>query len=215
MGYHHNTIFLWSEITPRNFFYRGAIDYVPDGDISGDVILYAVLTRTANTGSHTRVYKSTDGGDTWVTKFTVVPPEGTNVVLHCPYDSNDGGHLLWGTNEGTWQSTDSGVSRTQLQPVLGAIAFSTRHGVGTWTNDKQRIVFWDEISFALYVSTNGGTSWSLKNTAGVVGDDICAAGGFPNAKEQYYLVTNKGVYVSIDDNGVEKVQGRNVVGGAV
>ncbi len=195
----HETIKGLSGGTTKAIFYRGALDYVPDGDISGDVILYAAATFTSLGGAeNTEVHKATDGGTTWAQQSARTPHESSTNNLHCPYDGQDGGLLYWSSSVNTYKSTDDGVTNTAVVPTAGAIAFATRHGIGTWTEDKNQVVFWDEISFTLFVSTNGGTTWTAKSATGVIGDDICAAGGFPYNGSQYYLVTNKGVYLSLD-----------------
>ena len=195
----HDRIQLHTGITTRELLYRGAFDYVPDGDISGDVILYAAASFKILAGSeNVRVYKSTDGGENWVQQYVAAPHENNCNNLHCPYDGQDGGLLYWSSSTKTYKSTDDGVTNTQVLPVSGAVAFATRHGIETWSEDKDQVVFWDENSFTMFVSTNGGTTWTAKSATGVTGDDICAAGGFPYNGSQYYLVTNKGIYLSLD-----------------
>jgi hypothetical protein len=70
-------------------------------------------------------------------------------------------------------------------------------GIETYTQDKNRVYLWEEVAHQMYISVNGGTSWTAAAQVGV-SDTPVAAGGFPYNGQQYYLLTTGGIFVSID-----------------
>jgi hypothetical protein len=172
--------------------------------ISGSLTLYASLHR--NNDIH--IYKSVNKGASWsaVSTPAVTVSSGDRLtVTHCPYQGNTDGQLVYfskhspGATGTTHKSTDGGVNLTQLN-YTGSTSDGVqirRSGFEAYTGDSSRLFWWRQSNRGLYISANGGSSWAAASMTGLSGVPT-AGGGFPTDGEQYYVVTNSGIFVTID-----------------
>lgn len=186
--------------------WRGGADIVPHV-INDNLTLYAILFRQAGRGE---LFRSQDKGATWTRViaeiFNAIAGTTVNALcVHCPYNDNDNGNIVYmswnrvGDSPYAYYTTDAAT----VNVINGNTKTnSKRHGIETYTQDRQRVFHWTYTS-KLYLSTDGGSSFSLTTANGVTGD-VRATGGFPFNRDQYYVVTTGstgGIFVSTD-NGV-------------
>ncbi|MCB1044445.1 MAG: glycosyl hydrolase [Acidobacteria bacterium] len=81
----------------------------------GDETVYITLTGYRNDDFATYVYKSHDGGKTWINLKSNLPEEACNVIREDPKKQ---GHLYLGTDVGLWVSLNGGES---WQPMTGGL----------------------------------------------------------------------------------------------
>ncbi|KKL26816.1 hypothetical protein LCGC14_2391440, partial [marine sediment metagenome] len=133
---------------------------------------------------NTDFVKSVDNGVSWVERYRVqydgALPSG-GVCVSCPYEGNEAGKVVyWSEDSKTYISKDSGVTNTAIGPTPGTSwVLVTRTGIETYTDGSHIVSFWDEATMTLHVSIDRAVSWSTKGMTGIVGDQFCAAGGFP------------------------------------
>lgn len=104
----------------------------------------------SNTSSAaTGVYKSTDGGDTWTYIGNSGLPSG--ILFVGGVYTDDGNTIFLGTNKGISKSTDGGATFTQASGITKYVYRIRKTSTGKLfaTSDD-----------GVYVSTNGGTSFS-------------------------------------------------------
>jgi photosystem II stability/assembly factor-like uncharacterized protein len=94
---------------------------------------------------------------------------------------------------GLYRSTDGGDNWTRIN--VGQTN-AKRHGVESWTQDRQRMFHWREDD-TLWLSDDGGDNWSQAAATGLTGN-VRAAGGFPYVDGQFYVLTTTGIFVSIN-----------------
>lgn len=180
----------------------GGADIVPHV-INGDLVLYAIGHRA---GGNMVLWKSTNKGATWsvIMASPTLPDPDTGdskgLMVHCPYNDNDAGLIVYMS----WFRTNTTVyayyttNGTSVSEINGNIRTnSKRHGIETYTEDRQRVFHWTHDD-KLYLSTDAGSSFTLANANGVTGD-VRATGGFPFNQSQYYVLSTSGIYVSIDN----------------
>ena len=179
----------------------GAAEIVPH-TIGNSLRLFAAAHYS---GGNQRIYKSDNKGRTWSLWLGSPPLEDPDsndtpgVSLSAPYDDNLAGNILYATFYRAaggvgygWFTTDgSTVTATTYGATL-----AKRTGLGTHTHNRQHVSHWTQGS-ALYVSQNGGVSWSQRAGSGITAN-VMSAGGFPYNDQQYYVLTTNGVFVSID-----------------
>ncbi len=181
----------------REFAYPAARAYGAYQQIAVDptnpMVLYAMSDARTNwndpaTGDFKGVWKSTDGGTTWLLKTRVLPHNATNVTdtkwdggmdgTLLAIGSGTAGHLtllagtlfnLYRTTDGgeTWSETTYNVAQQEMPDHLGhyssrgAINNVYANFVATDPNQPQRIYYGDADNF-LQVSHNGGASFVME-----------------------------------------------------
>jgi hypothetical protein len=182
-----------------------SFDYVPHL-VGGQVrLFFGQVRQRSNWGASANrhesyCWRSDDGGITW-TNLSIIATGSFNVStarkLHCPYNGNTPGNLVYaavhrtsGTG-GLFYSSDSGVTWTHL--VTGVDAANV--GMGTYTQDKTIANMWTTANDLLF-TTNEWASHTTKAKSGFTGT-VISSGGFPFNSAQYYALSN--------DSGVLKI----------
>jgi photosystem II stability/assembly factor-like uncharacterized protein len=119
--------------------------YAIAADPTNAMRVYAAATRG--------VYKSTDGGVTWV-----LPPTNliSNSVRSLAIDPNNPSVLYAGTTCGIAKSTDAGNSFVDL---LGFSCFGTVSAIAIDPSNSATVYYGNSVS--IYKSTDSGASWNL------------------------------------------------------
>ena len=155
-----------------------------------------------------RMYLSTNKGSTW----SVIYPFGSstsNFRWITASISGDGTTIIAGTDDmdaGLFLSTDGGINWTWLAGSQGQSPFPTwdeNWVTSSISEDGQVIIVANDNTWSggeLYLSTNGGTTWSTPrpagssyknwNTVSVSGDGLTLLAGIKG--ERLYLSTNEG-----------------------
>lgn len=211
-----------------SYEYTGGLDYVPHL-VGGQVVLYVSYG-----DGDTKVSKSLNGGASWfvfATRATDFPSMArTNSLgipcVHCPYDDNDDGNVVYigaGANWHTTRRDTSGVAYTLDGTTWNVARWTTeptssdpdtwpegvyaqRHGVETHPTNRNLVVAYPraDTTIPMMISTDGGSTWTRKETGLNHSSDyftkgIGAAGGFPTDTDRAYIITN--LFID-DDNGV-------------
>ena len=141
-----------------------ASQQIVDVDVSDDGQVVAIV------GQYNYVYVSRNGGSTWSKPASVNPstrdwigvdvsPDGTKIVAaYNGYLSPSAG------DGGVWVSTDSGVTWTDKSPTDGLATYFRLSDVAM-SNDGQTLMACGDVYNSgntgyIWVSTNGGASWS-------------------------------------------------------
>jgi len=184
--------------------FQGAADIVPH-TVQNSLWLFACGRVT---GGNVVLYRSADKGQTWVASIGSPPLPDPDfavtkgICLHCPYEGNEGGSIVYfgpvytGGGDG-WSYKTADLSTVSLLNA-GTRTGAKRGGLGTYTQDSNRVQLWRNATPELQLSTDGGSSFSPA-TATNIDIRVYAAGGFPYNNEQYYAVNTQGIYVSIDN----------------
>lgn len=143
------------------------------------------------------MWKTTDGGKTWVKFFNTLGSFITAMSIS-PVDTNM--IYILTQNNKVWQSTNGGSEWRELS----APANSSLKKIITHPRDAQKVMIIRSyvaqgmpVTLAVSTSTNGGLSWQsfslvgLEPTAGI-NDALWKS---DNCGEQVYLSTDKGVYI--------------------
>ncbi len=186
----------------------GSVDVVPHL-IGGEVVFY-IATKLSD-----KLYKSSDSGDTW----SIVGSFPDNIseprVVHCPYEGNEDGSIVYvgfavdgsTTPAGrVYRSTDGGVNFTTISPIASRGVDFHRTAIESSPLDNQALYCWVEQVVALgdansrtklYVSTDGGDTWTFKYQ--VASSSVAyGSSGFPYNNGQFYVVTTSDVLLSTD-----------------
>jgi hypothetical protein len=146
----------WNQLASTNntaFYYVNRLAAHPDPDSAG--ILYAVTAASAVGGTN-RVYKTINGGVTWVNKLTTASRacdvNPNEVIVGCR------NHVYLSTNYGqTWSNETSGAANKL--PSDGG-----RCEVSFCPSNTQRIyVSLDRNGGEIWRSTDNGSTWSIIN----------------------------------------------------
>lgn len=120
-----------------------------------------------------RIYRSTDGGQTWASAFAVDAP-WSQLTYGAP--RNDGTRDLWAVGGGNpgrvYKSTDRGQNWTAVT-VTGMAGSMDALDVGTSPADPDTAYLLANNQRRIYKTTNGGTTWSN------------VTGNFPNGSNNY------------------------------
>ena len=164
--------------------------------IDGDIRIYYMDTAG-------KMRRSDDRGDNW---SNVGTPAGNPVTVHPPYDDNIDGDIVYvsvrtGGTDKVRISTNAGVSWTEVADLEEVN--TNRYSVETATQNRQYMYIVERTSGAddvLYISQDGFSNSSAAPMSGINESNfsILATGGFPYNKSLFYLVTNGGIYVSVD-----------------
>lgn len=148
--------------------------------------------------------RSDDGGNTWVP--LTAPGTFAPVSCHAPYNDNENGNVIYVTGaisgpDGAWESTDSGASWTRIINDFGGVG-TQRWGIESYTQDRQLMYAIDNGNSPnrLYTTENAFSSKTQSPMNGIQSSSftILSTGGFPYNGSQFYLVTNEGIYSSLD-----------------
>ena len=164
--------------------------------ISGDIRIYYM-------DSAGDMRRSDNRGATW---SLVGTPGGWPKTVHPPYDGNESGNIVYISNEQSGSdkvriSTNSGASWSDIAS-LGLFSVH-RYSVETATQNNQYIYIVERDSGGddiLHISQDGYSTSAEAPMLGISESNfnIIATGGFPYNKAQFYLVTEAGIYVSVD-----------------
>jgi len=131
------------------------------------------------------VYKTTDGGSTWVAVKTgssilslAIDPVTPNIIYagawECIYKSIDGGS--------NWITIDTGLP---YGPSVRALAIDPR---------SPNVVYAGTLVYGVFKSSNSGVSWALANTGLASEIDVHALSIDPSNSSVIYAGTNAGVF---------------------
>jgi len=145
--------------------------------------------------------RSDNKGLTW---SLVGTPGGFPISVHTPYNGNESGNIVYRTDQRSGAdkvlvSTNSGVTFSEVLD-LSSVSVA-RWSVETYTQNNQIIYAVDSGTSpdTLYVSEDGFSTSSAASMNGVAGTfNILSTGGFPYNGSQFYLVTDTGIYSSLD-----------------
>jgi hypothetical protein len=182
-----------------------ALDVVPHL-INGNIRLFS-------SGS-TAISISNDGGATWsvASTFSVSGANALdNVTVHCPYEGNEDGNIVYlchvDNRASTYVRQLARYSYNNgLSPVYNIIyngggnGYTSRWAIESYTNNNLYIYMLIGKS-GLYVSNDGGATYSAATMNGIAfggTGTMYSTGGFPTTDQQFYAVTGAGVYVSTD-----------------
>ena len=166
---------------PRNWQWRGP------GNIGGRIraiVIHPTMPNTIWVGSASGgIWKTTDGGTTWVPLNDMLPVLAITCMVMDPADPN---RLYAGTGEGGFFDSPQGTS--SLAVPNGAGVFTTADGGATWT-DLPATAGWLAVNRlaidpnnssillaatpnGIYRSVDAGASWSLRYVNGVLDVDF-------------------------------------------
>ena len=161
-----------------------------------------ILYTAHNTSSGRRIFKSTDKGENWTAVIYASNLSSNSVVVNVPYkDNGDADIVIWSLSTGARKSEDGGLTASNLDDGSATLA---RDGINSYTDDRQILYRW-KTDNTFWISTNAGTSFTLKSATGISGT-VKATGGFPTNSSQFYVETSTGIFVSVDggDNFIDK-----------
>lgn len=143
-------------------------------------VLYAVSAPSLNNGTYGRIYRSTNGGDSWVLSTAGAHVDGWYAITGVVQDPTDATHLYAGTivsgaGGGVFESTDRGVtwaniagSKFTADGDLGNDAWPLRIDPGNVLN-----LYAGSPHDAMLYSRDGGGTWTESNPAGAGADESC------------------------------------------
>ena len=150
-------------------------------------------TLYAGSGFSDGIYKTTDGGSTWVTTSTgLYLTSSTDLVTILEVDPNNTSTIyaaVVGGNSALYKSTNAGISWQVIEDSPVSIL----------TIDPQNSsILYQAIGSSLSQSTNGGLTWTALST--MTGTDIIDSIIVDPSNHQtlYVLVSNEGIYKSTD-----------------
>lgn len=184
---------------------HGAVDMVPH--LIGGAHTFYLATSDGD-----KLLKSTDSGATWSTAGTFPDNIQNPHVVHCPYEGNEDGQTVYvgfvldtGIDGRLYKSIDGGATFTTISPVASRGVGVKRTGIESSPLDSDRLYCMVErksgvdAGHRLYISTNGGSSWTQATATGYTATQSPAAtSGFPYDGGQIYLLTPNAVLVSTD-----------------
>jgi hypothetical protein len=184
----------------------GAVDIVPH-------LVGGALTMYLATDDGDQLYKSTDSGATWSVAGTFPDNIANPHVVHCPYEGNEAGQIVYvgtvasggGTPKGrVYKSVDGGANFTTVSAITDRGIGVRRTGIEASPLDNDDLYamverFTGDAGHTLWISTNGGSSWTQAAASGYTATQSPAAtSGFPYAAGQLYLLTANAVLLSTD-----------------
>jgi gliding motility-associated-like protein len=126
-----------------------------------DSVWVCGYTTTPSTAQESRVFRSTNGGNTW-TQVTGFPsnPSATNYLLrHIEFPTNQVGYVC-GTRDTVWKTTDGGVTWNKLPlPTPGVTPQITYNDMFALDANTVFLVGNGFPRKAIFRTTNGGTTW--------------------------------------------------------
>jgi photosystem II stability/assembly factor-like uncharacterized protein len=151
-----------------------------------------IFVITSNGGS----LKSTVGGNNWTDNNDnlIIPFTDYRPQLFCIYAT--GSNLLCGTSDGVYMTGNTGGSWTRMYE--GMMDESFRYpAIYAITQNSTHVFAGASYFNGMYVSTNGGASWAIKNSGLSANLDIFSMTVMDNV---VYAGTDKGIFKS-SDNG--------------
>jgi hypothetical protein len=187
----------WTEST-TDFLFATGVNTMSVSPTDSDSIYINV--RNSRNGTTHGIHLSTDGGDTWnVTNFNPTNllwgGMGTNrQIYQIAHHPTIPGLIFIGTNEGLFRSADNLTTWTAPVTALDfqTIAFHP-------TNPDIIYAYTLNNSSAIYISTNGGLTFSLSNTIpgnGAWNTKISISAACPNC---VYVGSSDGIWKSTDE----------------
>lgn len=114
---------------------------------------------------HLAIHKSTDGGSTWSTATSGInPSDPTNFIAPFVISPNNASELFAGTDR-VYRTTDGATSWTAISPSLSGAPLS----IITVARGNDKVIMAGDNNGNVFVTTNGGASWSGGAIAGSTG----------------------------------------------
>ena len=138
----------WSAIG-ENYFFSG------DTWTEQCITVHPTDANTVYYGTGTKIWKSTDGGVTWTTMFTLAGLEPNAIIINPTSPET----LLVSSEKGIYRSTNGGTSFTQ---VRAGFSWDLRYK----TNDSNTVfaICRNGTKSDFYKSIDGGTTWNASIT---------------------------------------------------
>jgi hypothetical protein len=192
--------------------WMGAADYVPHL-VNGNVVLYTAH-EAVGAATNSILRKSTNGGQSWATITGPSIPgasfsdDYSGIAAHCPYNDNTDGNVCYfaliDVNGSQWHyyagKTEDGATITTISGGISipfpSSRLAKRTGIESYTQNRLKSYRW--LNSSLYISTDGFDTETNISTSGISGN-VVASGGFPYNSDQFYAVTESGIFVSTDD----------------
>ncbi|MGH6938035.1 hypothetical protein, partial [Hypericibacter sp.] len=166
----------------------------------------------AGAGAASRIYVSTDGGQTWRRK-TVDSTQGATQVYAVAIDSQFSNEILAATDDGSWRSGDSGDSFEAYRGLFGclithAAAIDSQHsliryagtdcGLFKTTEGEGAAAVWTHVEQLIFDQSSSGS-----HLEDVIGTDLTAIALDPAHADTLYVGTRSGAAfkVQIYQNG--------------
>ena len=163
-------------------------------------------TLYAGSGFSDGIYKTTDGGNTWITTSTgLYLTSSTDIVTILEVDPNNTSTVyaaVVGGDSALYKSTNAGQSWQVIEDIP----------VSMLTIDPQNsTILYQAIGSSLSQSTNSGLTWTALST--MTGTDTIDSIIVDPSNHQivYVLVLNEGIYKSIDGGGTWQLYGNNPI----
>jgi hypothetical protein len=145
--------------------------------------------------TNTLIYCSTNGGASW----TIHSPAPFGTALDLQYIA--GGNLLAATEQGVFQSMNNGASWSAINTGISfmrttSVCYKQSNGYLFAGTDLNNITL-DSTNSGVYVSTNGGMSWTLSSSG--ITNHIVKALLIDSVTGNIYAGTEGGIFVSTNN----------------
>ena len=137
------------------------------------------------------VYRSLDGGATWVGSRTGLTNTFVRAIAVNPQHPDS---LFCGTNDGVWVSIDAGLTWTKVLSTSQSVRAIVFHPVKTAT------LYAAAYGLGVFKSINGGKTWSAINL-GLVNTDVRDIGLDPTRPDTLFAATGTGGGIHRSLNG--------------
>ncbi|MFT7465122.1 MAG: photosystem II stability/assembly factor-like uncharacterized protein, partial [Pseudohongiellaceae bacterium] len=156
-------------------------------------------------------FRSTDGGESWATLTTGLPPLTLPLeFLYSPDHLSDGKVYLADRFTGVFVSNDSGDSWTESDAGLVDLEIHAFAMSPDFSADQTLMA--GSATLGLSLSTDGGTTWALSNT-GLPTDlplnveSIAFSANFANDHTVFIAILAAGLFRSVDDGNTWQATG--------
>ncbi len=157
-------------------------------DFANDQVVFAVTTKGG-------VFKTTDGGDMWTPINTGLTSTNVRAIVLSPQFTSDKVVYVGTWGAGVFRSDDAGASWAPLNNGLTTLDVNTLAISPDFPTDP---TLFAGTTAGVFVSTDGGTTWSFVNGIGTLNVEQIALSPHFSTDRTVFVATSSGLFRSTD-----------------